>query len=115
MMKQRPKLMMLEKNAGDYDLLFIGTPVWAFRPVPAMSSFLESVSLTGKKMALFCCSGGVMGKTFDIMKGFLAGNTFLSAMHFVEPKRIRPKAAEDKACEWTRTVLAQAGSKGETC
>lgn len=107
MTRQRPKLMPLEKNAADYDVIFIGTPVWAFRPAPAMSSFLESVRLTGKKIALFCCSGGGMGRTLEIMKTSLEGNVFLSTIHFVEPKRTRPEVSEERAGQWAKDVLSK--------
>ncbi|MFA5039118.1 MAG: flavodoxin [Candidatus Omnitrophota bacterium] len=105
-MKERPRLLPLEKKAVDYDLLFIGTPVWAFSPVPAVSGFLENAALSGKKIALFCCSGGGMGRTFQKMEALLGGNAIISTMHFVEPRRSE-QASVKKAGEWAAKVLSQ--------
>lgn len=105
-MKARPALLPLDKDPAAYDLLFIGTPVWAFAPAPAMSSFLEKGGLKGKKVAVFCCSGGGPGRTLDRMAETLAAdNAVIGRMHFVEPLR-SPQAAQDKARRWVQEVLA---------
>ncbi len=54
----RPEILPLEKNPKDYDILFIGTPVWWFTVAPAMKSFLETYDLSGKKVFLFLTNGG---------------------------------------------------------
>ncbi|HQP91981.1 MAG TPA: flavodoxin, partial [Candidatus Omnitrophota bacterium] len=33
-MKEKPQLLSFQKNPQDYDLIFIGTPVWAFTYAP---------------------------------------------------------------------------------
>ena len=48
------ELKPLQRQSSDYDLIFVGTPVWASRPAPAVRAFLESQDLSGKKVALFC-------------------------------------------------------------
>ncbi len=104
-MKARPVLLPLDKDPAAYDLLFIGAPVWAFAPAPAMSSFLEKSGLRGKKIAVFCCSGGGPGKALERMEGILAAdNAIVGRMHFVEPLR-SPEAAADKARRWAQEVL----------
>lgn len=100
-MKIRPALLPMEKDPKDYDCLFIGTPVWAFSPVPAMLSFLEQVKFSGKKTALFCCSGGGMGKTFQKMRDLMPGNAVVSEMQFVEPRR-KEQASVEKARKWAK-------------
>jgi len=105
-MKTRPVLLPFDKDPSAYDLLFIGAPVWAFAPAPAMSSFLEKSGLKGKKVAVFCCSGGGPGRTLDRMAETLAAdNAVIGRMHFVEPLR-SPQAAQDKARRWVQEVLA---------
>lgn len=51
-------LMPLEKNPNDYDLIFLGGPVWAGNFAPAIRSFLSKAKLKNKKIALFCIHGG---------------------------------------------------------
>lgn len=54
----RPELSAAVDNMEDYDIVFIGYPVW-FHATPApVNSFLESYDLTGKLIIPFCTSGG---------------------------------------------------------
>ncbi|QAT17462.1 hypothetical protein BU251_06915 [Candidatus Velamenicoccus archaeovorus] len=104
-MKVRPALLPLDKDPAVYDLLFIGTPVWAFAPAPAMSSFLEKTAIRGKRVAVFCCSGGGPGRTLGRMAEILAAdNVIAGRMHFVEPRR-SPQVSADKARQWAKEVL----------
>jgi flavodoxin len=50
--------IQFEKKPGDYDLIIIGSPIWAGRPTPAIRSYLGQNDLKGKKVAFFVCSGG---------------------------------------------------------
>lgn len=45
----RSGLRPLEKNPNDYDLIFLGGPVWAGNFAPAIRSFLEKTKLKNKK------------------------------------------------------------------
>jgi flavodoxin len=56
-MKEKPVLYSFDKNPNDYDLIFIGTPVWAFSYAPAFNSFFDKIKIINKKIALFSCSG----------------------------------------------------------
>ncbi|MCM8767264.1 MAG: NAD(P)H-dependent oxidoreductase [Candidatus Omnitrophica bacterium] len=44
-------------NLENYDLIFIGTPIWVGRVTPYVKSFLESVELKDKKVFLFTTYG----------------------------------------------------------
>ena len=55
---KRPELSSSVENIEEYDIIFIGYPVW-FHAVPApVNSFLESYDLTGKLIIPLCTSGG---------------------------------------------------------
>ncbi|MDO4305387.1 MAG: flavodoxin [Eubacteriales bacterium] len=55
---KRPELSSEVGNMEEYDIIFIGYPVW-FHATPApINSFLESYDLTGKLIIPFCTSGG---------------------------------------------------------
>ena len=59
----------LDINFNDYDLIFLGTPVWASRPAPPINTFLSQADLTSKKIVLFVTMGGFGGeKTIEVMK-----------------------------------------------
>lgn len=55
-----------EKNPKDYDIVIIGTPVWAGTQVPATRQYLKTNNI--KKIAFFCTYGGSESKTFYDMQ-----------------------------------------------
>ncbi|MFA6320534.1 MAG: flavodoxin [Candidatus Omnitrophota bacterium] len=49
-------------DASSYDLVIIGSPVWAFAPVPAINTFLENLTgLKNKRVIVLLTSGSGMG------------------------------------------------------
>lgn len=102
--KEIPKLRAFDKNPQDYDLIFIGTPVWAFTYAPAISAFFENIKLEGKNIALFCSSHGSKGKTFENMKACLVGNNILEQIDFIEPKG--KKAEAERAVNWAKKIVS---------
>jgi len=57
---RKPKIQPLPKKPETYDLIFIGTPIWASRFAPALRTWLAEAGLKGKRLALFASSGGVL-------------------------------------------------------
>lgn len=45
-----------QKNPQDYDTIIIGSPIWAWNPIPPLRTYLKEVDLTGKRVAFFICS-----------------------------------------------------------
>ncbi len=56
----RKSLPELEEipDVADYDVIFLGTPVWWFTLAPAVKSFIAASALAGKKVYPFFTSGG---------------------------------------------------------
>ncbi|SHK20373.1 Flavodoxin [Anaerobranca californiensis DSM 14826] len=96
-MGKMPKLQPLDKNPLDYDLLIIGTPVWAWSYTPPLNTFFNNVKITGKKIALFSCHGGQNAKTFEKMEKALEGNEIIAKQDFFEP--LRDKEENKKKAE----------------
>lgn len=46
------------KNPSDYDLVIVGTPVWAGNSTPAVRTYVNQFKNQIKKVALFTTSGG---------------------------------------------------------
>ena len=91
------------------DIVFIGTPVWAFTCSPAVRTFLSEMSLQGKKLAFFCASGGSKGKTFQHMRE-LAGpsNEVLGEIEVVEPLKREAQQCAERITIWTSRMLEKA-------
>ena len=51
------KLKELPDLSG-YDLVFLGSPVWAWNVAPAMRALLEQAALTGKEVFILITHGG---------------------------------------------------------
>ncbi len=45
-------------DVHDYDLIFLGSPVWASRPVPAINAFISSTDFKNRKVIVFFTMGG---------------------------------------------------------
>ena len=49
-------------NVQDYDLVVIGSPVWAFAPTPSINTYLDKLSgLEGKRAIILLTSGSGAG------------------------------------------------------
>ena len=52
----RPDLAAHPENLNNYDIIYVGYPIWWFNTPMAIGSFLESYDLTGKTVVPFCTS-----------------------------------------------------------
>jgi flavodoxin len=53
---------------SNYDLVVIGTPVWAWNVTPAVRAYIAANSARFKKVAFFLTMGGASGNTFKTME-----------------------------------------------
>ncbi|MCU0631826.1 MAG: ArsR family transcriptional regulator [Methanolinea sp.] len=61
-------------DVSAYDLIVFGTPVWAFKPTPAVNAAVASLKGSqGKKAVIFATCGGKPGETIPLLKQALAG------------------------------------------
>lgn len=81
-MKKKPKLEPIEYDPLEYDLVVIGTPVWAWTFNPSIRSFLTMFDLTEKKVALWTCSAGSGNKAMVRFKKALKGSDVIGHIQF---------------------------------
>ena len=105
MTKQKPALLPLEKNFADYDVIFLGTPIWVGTFSPAVRSFLSMTSLQEKKIALFCSCADSGQKAFAEIKQILAGNTMIGEIEFQQALSDEDSNAK-KVAEWAKEMIA---------
>lgn len=53
----RPKVALLPNNVEDYDVIFIGSPIWWHNPAMVVCTFLENYDLKGKIVVPFFTYG----------------------------------------------------------
>lgn len=51
--EHNPEIQPSTLDIKKYRLIFLGAPVWLFRPAPPLWSFVEQADLSGKKVVLF--------------------------------------------------------------
>jgi len=100
---RKPALLPLSVDVNAYDLIILGTPVWASSPAPALVSFLSKNPISGKKLALYCCHLGGKGDVFEKIKSLLPGNTFVGEIDFQNTSSQDKTALKQKVSEWVKT------------
>lgn len=105
MMKTKPELLPFNKDLTKYDVVFIGTPVWAWTYAPPLNTFFSTSLLSNKKIGLFCCHGGGKGKIFNKMKQALENNDIIGEIDFRDPLKIETKKNIQKAKDWAEIII----------
>lgn len=104
-MKIKPKLKTIDINPLDYNLIILGTPVWAWTYTPPIHSFLSKFDLTSKNVALWTCSQGDGTRAMSKFKKALKKANILSEFRFQEPKQHEPDEAKEKATKWAKEII----------
>jgi flavodoxin len=102
----RPPLKPYRADWEQYDLIVIGSPVWAGTFAPALATFFDETKIAGKKIALFCCHKGGQGRFFDRVKAALPGNTFAAERGFVISSGANRGEALENVRAWAQTIRA---------
>jgi len=103
-MGKKPPIEPLSADINAYDLIILGTPVWAGSPAPALISYLSGNKITGKKIALFCCHGGGKRKAFEKFRALLPGNTIVGEIDFRNPSKMDGAELKQKISGWVKTI-----------
>ena len=65
----RPEIAESNVKIENYDVIFLGFPIWWYVAPTIINTFLESADFSGKKVILFATSGGSkFGKTVEELK-----------------------------------------------
>lgn len=94
----RPEIKDTDAKITDYDVVFVGFPIWWYVAPTIINTFLETYDFSGKKIILFATSGGSgFGRAVDGLKGSVAADTVI-----LEGKVFRGSASQsdlDKLAE----------------
>lgn len=70
----RPEIANTLANMHEYDIVFLGFPIWWYVAPTIINTFLESYDFAGKTIVPFATSGGSgMGKTIDVLRPLCVG------------------------------------------
>ena len=91
----RPAISGSVENMEQYDIVFIGYPIWWGEAPRILSTFLESYSFSGKTIVPFCTSGGSgVGSSAKNLEKLTSGATWLSG------SRLNGGASRSSVVEW---------------
>lgn len=75
---KRPKIIRDDIYINDYDIIYIGFPIWWYVAPTIINTFLESYDFYNKTIILFATSGGSgFGKTLEELKISVSDTTVI--------------------------------------
>jgi flavodoxin len=96
-MKKIPtQIEKTKKSVSKYDLIILGTPVWAFAMAPALRTYIldNKDTIKDKKFALFCTMGGSGAKnTMDEIESII-GKKAASRMELLTKEVVKGDFSE---------------------
>ena len=102
---KRPQLEPLSLDPGEYDLVFVGTPVWAFTYAPALRTCFREHGQSGK-VACFCTHEGGPGKCLDRMAKAMPTADVLGVLDIRQP--VRSDENVSRVTAWAKEIVAAA-------
>ncbi len=89
------------ENLDEYDVIYVGFPIWYYSAPNIIVTFLKSYDFSGKKIALFATSGGSdIGKTAEKIKPLIS-----ETVNIVAAKLFQPDDGEDVLRKWAESIL----------
>ena len=95
----RPALRDHDAPVGDYDVIFVGFPIWWYREPSIIDTFLEAYDFTGKTLIPFATSGSSgLGSKAPKRMAELSKATVLPG------RRLTAKVSERELKDWVRSL-----------
>lgn len=96
----RPVIADKDAQIDQYDIIFLGFPIWWYVAPTIINTFLESYDFAGKKVILFATSGGSkFGKTVEELKISVP-----ASCEIIEGKLLNGKQTIPSIRSWTETL-----------
>ena len=91
----RPAISGSVENMEEYDIVFIGYPIWWGEAPRIVSTFMESYDFSGKTIVPFCTSGGSgVGSSATNLEQLTSGADWLAG------QRLNGSDSQDQVMEW---------------
>ena len=96
----RPEIVESNIQIDDYDVIYLGFPIWWYVAPTIINTFLESADFSGKKIILFATSGGSkFGKTVEELKISVP-----DSCEIIEGKLLNGRQTIASVKEWADTL-----------
>ena len=96
----RPAISSRVERMEQYDVVFVGFPVWWYREPSIIDTFMESYDFSGKKVVPFCTSGGSgLGDAVKNIQELAPGAKVVTG------RRLSPGIAESELKTWANGAI----------
>ena len=96
----RPALADDDAKVRDYDVVFVGFPIWWYVAPTIINTFLEKYDFSGKTIILFATSGSSgFGKTVESLKGSVSDHAVIK-----EGKLLNGQQSVDALKSWVDSL-----------
>ncbi len=99
------KITSNRQSTDEYDLIIVGTPVWASRPTPTIINYLQKNDLSGKKVAVFFTQGNSKPQAIEETKALMPNSNYLGEISLVNPLTNKEECRK-QITAWCKTLLA---------
>ena len=65
---ERDVVIIPNKNLQDYQMIYIGGPVWAGKPCPALMDVIRKINIKGKNVVLFLTAKEDFGNAEELLR-----------------------------------------------
>ena len=97
----RPAISGKAADMDQYDVVFVGFPIWWGREPSVVDTFLDAYDFSGKKIIPFCTSGGSgIGKTAERIRSIVGEGAAVDA-----GKRIGGEVSEEDLKLWMEGII----------
>lgn len=95
----RPDISGSVENMEQYDVVFIGYPIWWYDAPRIVSTFMESYDFSGKTIVPFCTSGGSgIGSSASNLE------KLTSNAEWLDGQRLNGSDSQDTVMEWVNSL-----------
>lgn len=97
----RPEIVDDDAHIENYDVIFLGFPIWWYVAPTIVNTFLEKYDFSNKKIILFATSGGSnFGKTAEKLRLSVSPSAQIT-----EGKLLNRNPSVEELKEWVNSVL----------
>lgn len=100
-----PEIQDIGIDLNKYDEIILGTPVWWYRPVPAIRTFLTQNDLSEKTIIPFATNAGWLGRTFKEIRKLCPNSKVENELNIVfESYSDKLVTSEKEILNWIDTL-----------
>ncbi|HEY9757741.1 MAG TPA: flavodoxin [Oculatellaceae cyanobacterium] len=101
--KSLTEITPAKRNPADYELVVVGTPIWAWSPTPAIRTYFAQNDLSSNKVALFYTFDSDLKQGAERTKELLLNVKVIGELELLTPSKNKEET-EKKIIDWCQTL-----------